>query len=60
MFLLCSFCGVIDVEHKENKNMIKETQRIIKYSNKTLLIDSIACGLIVFSLLTVLYIPSFL
>jgi hypothetical protein len=48
------------VEHKENKRMIKETQRIIKYSNKTLLIDSIACGLIVISLLTVLYIPSFL
>jgi len=60
MFLLCSYSIATSVEHKENKSMIKETQRIIKYSNKTLLIDSIACGLIVFSLLTVLYIPSFL
>ena len=48
------------MEHKGNKEMIKETQRIIKFSNKNILVDTIACGLIVFSLLTVLYLPSFL
>ena len=59
MFLLCSQWGVRKTEHKGNKEMIKETQRIIKFSNKNILVDTIACGLIVFSLLTVLYLPSF-
>ncbi len=40
--------------------MIKETQRILKGSGRTLLIDSITCGLIVLSPIVTLYIPAIL
>ena len=60
MFLLCSKKFDTHCEQIGNIIMIKETQRIFKRSSKTLLIDSITCGLIVLSPILTLYIPTIL